>query len=168
MRLWGALCIAVGCGAFGFHLAANDRKKGLLLQQLEKLLEWMECELQWQASSLPQLFQSAASHTSGPISRFSATVAQQLKLCIFADASDCVQTVLTQFPLFCEPVRELLVELGNSLGQLDLDGQLRQLGAVKARCQALWKKHYENQDQRVRSYQTLGLCAGFALAILLL
>ena len=64
-------------------------------------------------------------------------------------------------------VRRLLTGLGNSLGRLDLTGQVQGLQAVKAGCARELERLERNRDTRLRSYQTLGLCAGAALAILL-
>ena len=77
---------------------------------------------------------------------------------------------------FLEPVlertelpRELgrqLQQLGETLGRFALPGQLRGLeGAIRSAEDAL-RRIRDGADGRRRSWQTLGLCAGAALAIL--
>ena len=56
--------------------------------------------------------------------------------------------------------------MGSSLGRFDLDGQLLGLEAVRVYCQEQLSEMSKDRDVRLRSYQTLGLCAGAALAIL--
>lgn len=58
--------------------------------------------------------------------------------------------------------------LGRSLGRFDMEGQLKGLEAVRQDCRRNLNELMENRDIRLRNYQTLGLCAGAALAILLI
>ena len=62
--------------------------------------------------------------------------------------------------------RENLALLGRSIGRFDIDGQLKGLEAVRQACRRQAEALSYNRDARLRSYQTLGLCAGAALAIL--
>ena len=43
---------------------------------------------------------------------------------------------------------------------------LQSIEALRELTESQLKEHNENQDVRIRSYQTLGLCAGAAIAIL--
>jgi stage III sporulation protein AB len=65
-----------------------------------------------------------------------------------------------------EKLSQCLLQLGDSLGRFDLSGQLQGLGSVKKRAEFELEQLRRNQDVRLRSYQTLGLCAGAALVIL--
>ena len=67
-----------------------------------------------------------------------------------------------------DSLREELKLMGKTLGRFDLDGQLRGLESVKDDCIRALEKLSDNRDVRLRSYETLGLCAGAALAILLI
>jgi hypothetical protein len=60
----------------------------------------------------------------------------------------------------------VLRELGQSLGRFDLNGQLLGIAAVRNTCRSKLQQFEKNKEVRLRSYQTLGLCAGAALAIL--
>ena len=65
-------------------------------------------------------------------------------------------------------VRNIILELSDTLGCFNLSGQLDGLvQAVRQAEKALNELTFE-QDVRLRRYQTLGLCAGAALAILLM
>ena len=56
--------------------------------------------------------------------------------------------------------------LGKSIGRFDMDGQIKGLEAVRQDCRRRLDELSKDRDTRLRSYQTLGLCAGAALAIL--
>jgi stage III sporulation protein AB len=81
------------------------------------------------------------------------------------DVQVCVYTLLTRM----EPpklLRRQLAELGATLGRFDLPGQLRGLEhAIRSAEEAL-RTVRDGAEGRRRSWQTLGLCAGAALAIL--
>ena len=57
--------------------------------------------------------------------------------------------------------------LGQTLGRFDLMGQITSLERCKQSCLCELEVMEHQQSQRLRSYQTLGFCAGAALAILL-
>ena len=61
---------------------------------------------------------------------------------------------------------DALILLGRWLGRFDLDGQLKGLDAVRQECRRHLEELNNNREVRLRSYQTLGLCAGAAIAIL--
>ena len=58
--------------------------------------------------------------------------------------------------------------LGRSLDRFDLAGQLKGIAATRSACRREVGALLENRDLRLRSYKTLGLCAGAALAVLLI
>ena len=63
-------------------------------------------------------------------------------------------------------VREGFRLLGQNLGRFDLQGQLKGMETVRNYCDLELESLGKNREERMRSYQTLGLCAGAALAIL--
>ena len=60
----------------------------------------------------------------------------------------------------------ILLELGKNLGNFDMAGQLQGLEYARTLCRENLEKLMHNKESRLRSYQTLGLCAGAAIAIL--
>ena len=63
-------------------------------------------------------------------------------------------------------LRRPLRQLGQTLGCFDLAGQIQGLKSVQDVCRRELARLEHNRDARLRSYQTLGLCAGTALVIL--
>ena len=66
-----------------------------------------------------------------------------------------------------DSVNSILLLLSDTLGVFDLNGQLNGLDQAINQANQLLDKLTFDQDRRLRSYQTLALCAGAALAILL-
>jgi stage III sporulation protein AB len=58
--------------------------------------------------------------------------------------------------------------LGKTLGQFDADGQVRSLESVKVLCQRDLAFLQQDRENHLRSYRTLGLCAGIVLVIILI
>ena len=83
------------------------------------------------------------------------------------DVQVCVHELLDRLQLSNILERQLR-QVGATLGRFDLPGQLRGLeGAIRTTEEALRTLRDGAADRR-RSYQTLGLCAGAAMAILFL
>jgi stage III sporulation protein AB len=58
--------------------------------------------------------------------------------------------------------------LGKSLGKFDLSGQLAGIDLVREGCKENLDRISKDRQERLRSYRTLGICAGIAIAILLI
>lgn len=167
VRLLGACCIVAGCGGFGFAMAAASRREERELRRLLAALEYMSCELSYRQTALPVLCRGAAEGSSGTVREFLLGLSQSLEWQTDPDVRVCVYGVLDRL----RPSKRLyrqLSDLGATLGRFDLPGQLRGLeSAIRSGEEALRSVRDGAADRR-RSYETLGLCAGAALAILFL
>ena len=167
IRLIGACCIFAGCGSFGFSMAAASRREEAELRRLLAALEYMSCELSYRMTPLSALCRGAAGGSGGTVRAFLTELARELDKQIAPDVQVCVYDVLNRL----QPpglLRRQMQELGATLGRFDLPGQLRGLeGAIRSTEEALRRIRDGAADRR-RSYQTLGLCAGAAMAILFL
>lgn len=163
----GAAMVIGGCGGFGLTLAAGERREIQMLRQLMAVLEEMEWELQYRLTPLAGLCRTGAKAAKGRLQRIFLDLAKQLEGRDQAYVSGCMNGLLAQQKNLPRSVRRLLTGLGNCLGRFDFSGQLQGLQTVKAGCARELERLERNRDTRLRSYQTLGLCAGAALAILL-
>lgn len=168
MLKWiGAGLIVMCCGAIGLRMAKNYLWQEQTLRDLAAALQRMRSELSCRRTSLPRLFLDAGQGTSGVLGEVFTLMGQLLEQQCYPDAESCVTNVLSEFQLW-DKLAYLLTLLGSSLGNFDLQGQLEQLAAVSVECDRLLQEHSMNRQQRIRSFQTLGFCAGAALAILLI
>jgi len=166
LKILGVILVVVGCGSVGFRIAAIHRFEEKSLRQLIGILDFMECELQYRLTPLPELCRQAASTcTEMPSSVFCA-LASEMESQINPDVDRCMAAVLDKTSKIPPITRSKLIMLGKSIGRFDLNGQLKGLEAVRQECRRNLESLCDNQDNRLRSYQTLGLCAGAALAIL--
>ena len=130
------------------------------------ILEEMECLLQYKLVSLPELCRNAVRRLNGPLHNLFRVLAVELEQQVAPDAPSCMAAALAQCKNINGNLRYLCSELGYSLGVYDLPGQLKGLDSVRKNCERVLKNLECNRELRVRSYKTLGICVGIAIAIL--
>ncbi len=167
-KIFGAVLVLVACGWAGFAMAAAIRREELALQQLCFALEYMKGELQFSMSSLPSLCKKTANRSAGVIAAVLNLLSTELDKQYAPEAGLCLENTLAQMPGLPASVRENLRQLGRGLGHFDLAGQLSGLETCLALCRQDLACLNTHREERIRSRRTLGLCAGAALAILLL
>lgn len=167
VKIIGAGCIFLGCGSFGFAMAAAHRREEAELRRFLAALEYMSCELSYRLTPLSTLCRGAAENSSGTVGQFLTALAAALERQTSPDAQTCVYEVLVHLDLTAN-LRRLFRELGSSLGRFDLPGQLRGLESAIRSAEEALRDHRAGAADLRRSWQTLGLCAGASLAILFL
>ena len=165
MKFTGAMLVILGCGGFGFSMAAAYRREEKLLRQLRDILQFLYCELQFRMTPLPELCRQAGQLDSGAVARALARLGKELEDQQHPDAASCMQEALVSSDL-TPRIRELLIRFGQTLGCFDLEGQLLGIEELRRQCGTELEALASGREDRLRSYQTLGLCAGAALVIL--
>ena len=164
----GAILIVAGCGGVGFGMARAYKREENTLRQFIGVLELFCCELEYRMTPLPELFQIAEKASTGALSRLFSAIHSELIKQTAPDAPACLNTAFRTCRDLPESVIFPLMDLGRTLGEFDINGQLKGIQSVQATCIRKLEELENNRTQRIRSYQTLGLCAGAALAILFL
>lgn len=162
----GAVFVILGCGSCGLSMAAEQRQQEILLHQLMQVLNYMECELQYRLTPLPELCRRAGREVSGNLRQVFRALSAQLDNCASPEVSGCMKSVLKEHRELPGNIRHLLIRLGYTLGRFDLPGQLQGLSSVQKACQEERHRLMEHRDERVRNCRTLAFCAGAALVIL--
>lgn len=167
LKLIGAVFMIFGCGRMGWKIAAAYRKEAHALDALCHAFSFMQCELRYRLTPLPYLCEATSAAITGPVSVFFSRLSSELKKQISPDVRCCVETVLSAEKL-PQAAQVYLRLMGDTLGQFDLEGQLQGLAYLMDETTTALENHRKDQGNRLRSYQTLGLCAGAAMAILFL
>lgn len=165
-KVIGAVCIIFGCSFFGFSVTAAVKTEEYSLRQLISALDYMQCELQYRLTPLPDLCRQASEEHHNKVGKFLFHLSAELENQISPDVSGCVHTALSCVPELPKRTVKALEILGMSLGRFDAGGQIQGMEAVRTYCRGELEAIAVNRDSRLRSYQTLGICAGAALAIL--
>lgn len=166
VKWFGAMVIIFACSAVGFSVAAAYRREERTLRQLIGALDYMACELQYRLTPLPELCRQAAQECTGTVGTVLSRLSEELNAQMMPDAEGCIRAALEGCAV-TDRLRASFSLLGSTLGRFDLEGQLQGLEAVRSHCRRELDELSSGRDARLRSYQTLGVCAGAALAILL-
>ena len=162
------LIVTAGCGGVGVRMAWQARQEGKNLRSLVESLQEMENQLEYQMLPLPELCRRAGERSEGVVGQILGQMSRELTRQIAPNADCCMQEVLAKQKELEPQLRQLFEKLGTSLGRFDLTGQLEGLRSLRAEAAHCLERHQSGEAERVKSYQTLGLCAGAALAILFL
>lgn len=166
LKIFGAIFVVIACGSVGFRMASNHRKEENSLRELVAVLDYLECELQCHLTPLPILCRQAAEESQTILANIFFGLAAEMEAQFSPDFHSCMEAVLSKNKQLPARTSSCLSLLGKSVGRYDLEGQRKGLEAVRQECRRQIEMLSENRENRLRSYQTLGLCAGAALAIL--
>ena len=147
-------------------MAASQRRQEWVLRQLMNALDYMQCELQYRLTPLPDLCRQTASQMNGCVRSLFLYLAEELEDQIAPDVQHCMNAAIAKSTGMPSAAATVVRTLGRTLGRFDLEGQIRGLENARQDCRREMERLTENRDVRLRSYQTLGICAGAALAIL--
>lgn len=168
VKIFGAILILVACAGFGIIIAYNHRREISAMRKLIGALDFLDCELQYRMCALPDLCRRTAAESDGLIRQVFLKLANELEAQVSPDVRRCMHSVLAKTKDVPSATVECLQLLGDLLGRFDLQGQVKGLQSVRQACRVKLNKLMGNTEVRVRSYQTLGLCAGAAIVILLI
>lgn len=166
IRILGAMLVVTGCGGVGFTMAYHFKRELDCLRQLVNAIDYMISDLQYRQTPLPELISASAAQCTSSVRNAFMTLAEELESQIAPDVKSCMSVVLSQNHNLPQHTAEYMDSLGSCLGIFDLQGQISGLESVRVECERVRKDLENDRSQRLRSYQTLGLCAGAALAIL--
>lgn len=167
-KVLGAVLVLAGCGGCGLLIAAHHKREVKSLRQLISLLDYMECELQYRYTPLPDLCRQVAYEATGSARQVFLSFALEMEDQLSPDVEKCMDAALAQCSDLPRHTRSILQLMGRSLGRFDMEGQLLGLENIRSECRRSLETLTKDQASRLRCYQTLGLCAGAAIAILLI
>ncbi len=129
----------------------------------------MRCEIQSRLTPTKELCEMAAGLCRGGLKDIFLAVAQRIELQQEEDVGKIMEAVLLRFghqiPISCIC---RLRELGNVLGAYEVQEQTQALDALSGRINGALEELRQGKAERCRSYEVMGVCAGCALAIILL
>ena len=165
-KLVGAILIVSGFGCVGLVIALTHKKTVHLMQRLIGIFEYMECELAYRMTPLPELFRKIPGDPD-ILQQYFNILANELEDQISPDVACCVTAALTQMQELPALVQNGIMEFGQNAGCFDIEGQIKGIASVRGNCMASLGTYTQNQDIRLRNYQVLAICAGVAIVILL-
>ena len=166
MKLAGIVFIVTSAGSVGFRIAASLRKRCIMLRQLLQALQLLRNEIAFCGTPLPQAFALMAASCNGVLEKIFTAVAKEMdKQHWVTPLAAMEHGVHEGKEVLVEPI---LLELAAKLGKYDLDAQLQAIETARHRTEELLFQMEQERSNKSRTYETLGVCAGLAVAILLI
>ena len=168
MKWIGAVLIILTSAAVGFRMCIFYKRQQQQLEQLLQTFHFMKCELQYRLTPLPDQIHQCALLTGSAVGRFYQTLYEELNAQISPNAQCCLKAAIEKSDDLAPISKRVLKYLGNTLGCFDLEGQLVGVADAEQLCQEELARLKKEKPNRIRNYQTLSLCAGAALVIVLI
>ena len=165
----GGLTI-IGCSGLGIWYSIGFLTRYNILQELERGMLILQGEISYGHTPLPQAFEQMARRTGGKVSRFFQKIAFLLE----EGAADyetlwnkTIQEFFAHRDMGTEDRKEL-IQLGKTMGYLDIDMQIQSLELYRNRlCSGIQKMDRE-REKYVKLYPVLGTMCGAILCIMML
>jgi stage III sporulation protein AB len=167
-RVLGAILIVLSCACLGFGSAAGYAKEVRILESFRSAVRYMRNELNCRCIPLPDLCKCAADTSEGVVAAFWSNLASELEAQICPDPLQCTLGALSRTKNVPQSMCDAVHMVGKTLGAFDLQGQLDGFDNICMHLDEVIHKRTKQQDIRVRGYRTAGVCAGIALAIILI
>ncbi len=169
LKLLGGLLIMAGALWCGVSAVERLRRRVRVLEDLRASLVWLSEELTFRRSPLPKLLEQLARERSGPVELFYREALAGLS----QDPEGGLQqswrrAMVLQLDFLREEERQVLVEVGKTLGRYDAGAQAQVLAQAARRLETIRAQAGEEARGLGRVYTALSLAAGAALVLMLL
>ena len=170
LKLIGLSLILAASGAAGAGLAGTVRRQQAQTLALIDALLRIRHELQYRLTPLPDIFAMLSDSRSSEIGAFFSCFASELsnaRTCTIGYA--CRRALsLTHGLCITRSARGTLMSLFESLGKYDLEGNIQVLDLALSRLREEARSLQAGAAARCRTYVTLGVCTGLAVAVILI
>ena len=168
LKLVGALLIVASSSWVGIRAAHSLRRLQSALNGFSAALEQMRSELAFTQSGFAELCASLGKAGEPESARFFTLLGADVSAEGFQPVG-ATRRAAERSGLQLPPATFLALEqLFDGFGRLDLDGQVRQIAFASDAIARQSEQLRAQADQRCRSYELLGLCAGLAVMILVI
>lgn len=168
LKLLGALCVMAGALWCGTGAIGGLRRRAQALGELHGSLVWLEEEMTFRMAPLPQLLEQLGKDRQGEVSQFFQETARSLQ----RDPEGGLypswrQAMVRYLPLLRQEERQVLLEVGQTLGRYDVQTQ-RQALSRGARRMAVFRDEARGEVKRLgKVYAALSLAGGAAVILVL-
>lgn len=127
-------------------------------------------ELQYRLTPLPDVFLALQESREAAVAAFFSGLAGSLSVADTCTVGYACRQALRRTEGLCIPagVRTALMSLFDTLGKYDLDGNLQALDLALGRLREEARQLQGSATARCKTYVTLGVCTGLAVAVILI
>lgn len=170
LKLIGLSLILTASSAMGLGLARTVRRQqAQTLAFIDAVLR-IRHELQYRLTPLPDVFLALQESREAAVAAFFSGLARSLSAADTCTVGYACRQALRRTEGLCIPagVRTALMSLFDTLGKYDLDGNLQALDLALGRLREEARQLQGSAAARCKTYVTLGVCTGLAVAVILI
>ena len=169
VRLIGFLCVAAGAAASGFGIASEVKKQCVFYRRLLDALEFLRTEIEFHLTPLRDICNQLSGMVGKPLDVIFHEVGNSLSDAAGRPAGVLMRrAILNQGTGLPKAGREVMEGLFDVLGKQDVIAQVRAVDLSIERTKSALNQLEKEKQDRCRTYRTIGICAGLAVAVILL
>lgn len=170
MKIVGILFVMLSSLSVGLRYAHMVQQRCTTIGQIILALRLLKSELSTHGTPLPEAFGLLAAATFGSAAAYFSSAAKEMNRNRWISPKESLQMAEAHLKEFTikDPAIQILRDLSSGIGKFDMDSQLNALENAISRFELLRHSAEQERSVRCRTYRTLGLCTGIALAILLI
>ena len=168
LKLIGVILTVFASGLISFQIAANYIKEIKQVKKLIYVLTYMESELTYRRTPLPELFLKLSINRPGVLGSVFEKTGKLLEAKLNSSVESCIGVAIDEVEGVSKSAVIVLNQLAANLGKFDVEGQVNGIRSVAEESRSILKSLEENKTEKLRGIKTLGVCAGAAVAILLI
>lgn len=171
MKVIGALLVIFSCTGIGLYFSAMTKGRVADLKALKKEIYLLRGDICYGSTPLPEAFEMLAQRSGNHFKCFFFNIALQLKKfdgLPFAQIWDKgIQENLSE-SFLNEQDKEQLHKLGDTLGFMDKDTQIKSIELYIEQLDQELTEAIQNQKEKTRLYNMLGVLCGLFLTVVLI
>lgn len=155
----------------GYLLAGRYKTRVAEINDLIFALDVLETKIKYTYDSLPTSFLYIADNLKTKVYRLFYITAEELKENRNLSAGDCFKQVIDDEKIFLSLNKddiEIIKGLGVSLGQVDMDGQLKTINLVSDSLKKQLEEAIDENKKNFKLYRNMGVLSGLVIMIILL
>lgn len=167
----GGIFFLSSAAAIGFLKAEELKERVKQLQELKRMIMFLQGELRFHRAELSEAFENISERMGEPFKRFLQETAKKLEQREAGGFEGIWREnlkILLHTEGFVKEDTQLLELLGSSLGYLDLTMQTENLNLVLIRTEEAIEYAKKQQESKGKLYQTMGVTVGALLTLLII
>ena len=169
LRFVGFVLIVSSSASVGFSMADRVRRAQKLYRQALSSLAYMKAEIEFHLTPLDEITRQLSTLSSGVLGEIFSGFSRDITLAPGVSCGvlmrRCLRMQKYRLP---QELSDILGELFDLLGRQDVLAQIRAIELAEGRLQQVYAQSRSEKNERCRAYRTIGICAGLALAIVLI
>jgi stage III sporulation protein AB len=167
----GYIIIIISSSGLGYLLGTRFNMRVRELKMLKMSLQMLETEIVYTNTPLPDAFDNISSKSSYPVKELFKCMSENLKSRKYGSASEAFEMSINEnkgrISLNNEDI-DILKTFAQSIGNSDVEGQVKSFKMVLKQLDAQELKAEENRAKNEKMYKNLGFLTGVTIVILLL